>query len=404
MRVAIAVEGTRGDVYPMLALARSLGERGHDVAFCAPPDFREIVEAQDLEFHPVGRNVRAYLECEAVALHSGAVAMMQAGERFFTKNLPSQMRDLALGAQGADLVIAAGTQLAASSVAESVGAAYQYVCYDPGLLRSAEQPPAFLPFAKLPRWGCRLAWWLVLASMEVRLRPTLDRERSFLGLRPVRDLYQSLLGERPLVAAEELLAPLPTDGPEALAIGCLHPFQEGPLPEKLLAFLEAGEPPVFIGFGSMTDPNPKASTQLLLEAVAKAGVRAVISEGWAGLGDAALPSDVMVVGPMSHASLFQRMAAVVHHGGAGTTTMAARAGTPQIVVPHVLDQFHWGRRVSERSLGPPPVPRRKLTAAKLATAIRSLLDNDVVAERAAETGRELRAAMEDRGSPADVIG
>ena len=134
MRVAIAAEGTRGDIYPMLTLAVALRDKGHDVVFCAPPDFRDPVQEQGLRFHPVGRNVRAYLEGEAVALHSGALAMTAAGERFFLENLPAQMRDLSGGADGADIVIAAGTQLAASSVAEYVGAAYHFVFYDPALM------------------------------------------------------------------------------------------------------------------------------------------------------------------------------------------------------------------------------------------------------------------------------
>jgi UDP:flavonoid glycosyltransferase YjiC (YdhE family) len=403
MRVVIAVEGTRGDVYPMLELAAALQRKGHDVRVCAPPDFRESVQSRELRFHPVGRDIRAYLECQAPALHGGAVAMMGAGERFFLDNLPAQMRDLALGADGADLVIAAGTQLAAASVAEYVGAEYRLVCYEPALLRSAEHPPAFLPYASLPRWLCRLSWALILGFMHLRVRPALDRERSLIGLPPVHDLYERMIGERPLLAAEELLAPLPEDLAEVQSIGCLHPFTESPLPEKLEAFLQAGPAPVYVGFGSMTDPDAPGSTRLVLDAVQRAGVRAVISEGWAGLGEAALPPDVMVIGPTSHASLFQRVAAVVHHGGAGTTTMAARAGAPQILVPHVLDQFHWAHRVKGLGLGPPAVPRRKLTAEKLATSIRSVLDNEVLTERASVLGERLRRAMERRADPADVI-
>lgn len=404
MRVAIAVEGTRGDVYPMLELADGLQRRKHDVVFCAPPDFRDVVEDREVAFHPVGRNVRAYLECESVALHSGAMAMMAAGRRFFVKNLPAQMRDLAKGADRADVVIAAGTQLAAFSVAESLGADYRYVCFDPAVLRSAEQPPALLPYARMPRWCIKPTWWSLMAFMDLGVRPTLDRERSFLGLPSLRrDLYEALSGERTAVAAEPLLAPAPADAGDVQTLGCLHPFRESPLPEKLEAFLDAGDPPLYIGFGSMTDPNPKASTQLLLDAVQRAGVRAVISEGWAGLGELPLPAEVMVIGPTSHVSLFQRVAAVVHHGGAGTTTMAARAGAPQIVLPHVLDQFHWARRVEQLGLGPPGIARRRLTAEKLAGAIRSVCDNEVLTERAASLGTQLRAAMEERSDPADVI-
>ena len=194
MRVAIAAEGTRGDIYPMLALGAALRNKGHDVIVCAPPDFREPTEARKLAFHPVGRNVRAYLECEAVALHGGAIAMTSAGERFFKENLHAQMRDLSTGADGADIILAAGTQLAASSIAEYVGADYRFVAYDPGVIRSAERPPAMLPFANTPPRLVKLSWALLLFFMDRRIRPKLDRERSYCGLPRVRhDLYHQLL-------------------------------------------------------------------------------------------------------------------------------------------------------------------------------------------------------------------
>jgi UDP:flavonoid glycosyltransferase YjiC (YdhE family) len=111
----------------------------------------------------------------------------------------------------------------------------------------------------------------------------------------------------------------------------------------------------------------------------------------------------MAVGPLPHASLFRRVSAVIHHGGAGTTTTAARAGTPQILVPHVLDQFHWAHRVERLGLGPPAIPRRRLEAGWLGATIRATRDNDVLAERAAEIGRRLRSALSRRPDPADLI-
>jgi UDP:flavonoid glycosyltransferase YjiC (YdhE family) len=404
MRVAIAAEGTRGDIHPMLALAAALERRGHDVVVCAPPNFRSDTESRGLAFHAVGRDTRVYLETEAAALHSGALAMTSAGERYFLRNLPAQIRDLVEGARDADLIVGAGSQLAAFSVAEHVGADYRMCFYDPAVMRSREQPPALLPWASMPRWLGRVTWYLLLAMMDLRVRPALNRERKILGLPPVTDVYERMVGRRPLLAAEDLIAPPPGDAPPDLrVIGCLHPFDAAPLPEKLEDFLAAGEPPVYIGFGSMTDPAPVASTKLVLDAVRRAGVRAVLSEGWAGLGEGPLSSEVMVVGNVPHASLFQRVSTVIHHGGAGTTTTAARAGAPQIVVPHVLDQFHWARRVHMRGIGPPPLSRRRLSAEPLAQAIRATVDSELLAENAARLGEQLRDALSRRGDPADVI-
>jgi vancomycin aglycone glucosyltransferase len=222
----------------------------------------------------------------------------------------------------------------------------------------------------------------------------------------VRGALDHLLGDRVLLAAEPELAPPPRAARIRVeAIGCLHPFDaDAELPGKLETFLAAGEPPVYVGFGSMTDPAPAATTRLVLEAVERAGVRAVLSQGWAGLGEGALPESVAVVGTVPHPALFRRCAAIVHHGGAGTTTTAARAGVPQIVAPHLLDQFYWGARVTDLGIGVSLRARRGLAAATLADAITALRDNDLVAERAAELGARLRDAMQGRDVAAQVLG
>lgn len=404
MRIVLAAEGTRGDIHPMLALARTLAGSGHEVRLCAPPDFAEDAAQVDVPFTPVGESVRTYLDSQAHMLHGSALRAMNAGRKWFVESIERSFRDLRPAAEGAELVLYAGVQFAASSVAEAVGAPSRMIAYCPSLLRSSWQTPFAVPRGALRPWQNRAAWWFVTRFMGT-LRPLLDRERAKLGLGPVGDLYSLLCGDRPFLAAEEILAPPPADWSGAVRVlGCLHPFDaRAPLPEKLEAFLDAGEPPVYVGFGSMTDPDPRAATRLILDAVARAGVRAVLSAGWAGLGDAALPSDVMVIGPVSHAALFRSVSAVIHHGGAGTTTMAARAGAPQILVPHILDQYHWAHRVARLGLGPPALRRRGLDAERLAQAIRALRDNDLVSERAAEIGGRLREAMRTRAHPAELI-
>ena len=156
---------------------------------------------------------------------------------------------------------------------------------------------------------------------------------------------------------------------------------------------------MYVGFGSMTDPDPGATTRALLEALSQIGCRALISRGWAGLADGPLPEGVLAIGPVSHATLFPRLAAVVHHGGAGTTTTAARAGVPQIVVPHIFDQFYWARRVAELGLGPPAPRRSRLTAQPLAESLAATLDNEVLLERARELGERLRSRVAADDAP-----
>jgi vancomycin aglycone glucosyltransferase len=224
------------------------------------------------------------------------------------------------------------------------------------------------------------------------------------GAPPTADAMNLVLGKRPILAADAELAPAPLEPPALVEqIPCLHPFAGPPLPDKLEFFLAAGSRPVYLGFGSMPHPDPAESTRLLLEAVGRAGVRAVISRGWAGLAEGDLPDNVFATGPVAHAHLFPRMAAVVHHGGAGTTTMAARAGVPQLVVPHVLDQHYWASRVEKLGLGPPRIPQRRLTAATLAEALASIADNDVLHERTAELGDRLRRRADTAPDPAHLL-
>jgi UDP:flavonoid glycosyltransferase YjiC (YdhE family) len=146
----------------------------------------------------------------------------------------------------------------------------------------------------------------------------------------------------------------------------------------------------------MVDPDPAGTTRLLLEAIERAGCRAILSRGWAGLGDGPLPDSVFGAGALPHASLFPRLAAVVHHGGAGTTTTAARSGIPQVVIPHLLDQHYWGHRVHLLGVAPPPLPRHGLSAAGLAERIAATLENEFLSERARELAAKLRA-----GDPLD---
>jgi vancomycin aglycone glucosyltransferase len=403
LRIALAAEGTRGDIYPMLTLASACAVRGHDVVFCAPPDFREAVTGRGLEYHAVGQDIRAYLTAEAAALHGGAFKMARAADKLFHLNVERQFADLHAATEGCDLVLAAGTQIAASSAAERHGVPYRFIAYDPILLPSAEHPAIFLTTCRLPRWANRLSWWLQQKLVSLGMGPRVNLERERMGLAPVQDLYHLVLGDRPILATEPRIAPAPAEFAGIDSIGCLHPFEDGALPEKLEMFLAAGPPPIYIGFGSMTDPNPARSTSLILDAVKQAGVRAVISEGWAGLGDVPLPSDVFVVGPVDHAALFRRVSLVVHHGGAGTTTTAARAGKPQVLVPHVLDQFHWASRMERLGVAPAGLPRRKLTAEGLADGIRGATCNEWLVDRAIDLGEKLRADRSSRGDPADVV-
>jgi vancomycin aglycone glucosyltransferase len=399
VRIVLAPEGTTGDVHPLLALGERLLAAGHQVLVCAAPDFEAEAARRSLAFRPVGRSVREYLAARAAAVERGGLRMAIQGSRYVRDHLPVQFEAMGEAVAGADLVVGAGLQLAAGSAAEARGIPYRYILYCPALLPSREHPPIVFSRASLPGWAMPLAWRAGQAFLSAGLRGLLTRQRACLGLPPVHDPFLHLLSPRPILAADEDLAPLgtPPRGAPAVAVErmpCLHPTGGDALPAKLEAFLGQGEAPVYLGFGSMTDARPDRTTRELLRACSGVGRRAILGRGWAGIGEGALPEGVFVAGPVSHARLFPHCAAVVHHGGAGTTTTAARAGVPQVIVPHVFDQFYWGRRVRELGIGLALPSRRGLRAEPLAEALGELLDQEVVTERARELGTRLRARAE----------
>lgn len=165
-------------------------------------------------------------------------------------------------------------------------------------------------------------------------------------------------------------------------------------PHDLVEFLEEGPHPIYIGFGSIVLDDPDKVTRILLEAIQKAGVRAVISKGWADLGRDVpkTPPEVLFIENCPHDWIFRRVSCVIHHGGAGTTAAAVAAGKPSIIIPFFGDQSFWGKMVTLAGAGPRPVPFKNLSVDRLTEAIQIALTPKVL-EMASELG--VRVAKED---------
>jgi vancomycin aglycone glucosyltransferase len=209
--------------------------------------------------------------------------------------------------------------------------------------------------------------------MNLLLRARIDQHRKSLGLPGIGD-FDRHFTRSTLIAVDPELGPLPPDaGAGVVQTGYWRIEDEGALPDDVEVFLEAGAKPVFVGFGSMGDPDPKATAREVVAGIRQAGLRGIIARGWAGLDPQNCGRDFLVVGHLPHGRLFPRVAAVVHHGGAGTTWTVARSGVPHVVVPHLLDQHWWARRLEALGVAGSSIARQRLDAGRLAVSLQQAL-------------------------------
>jgi vancomycin aglycone glucosyltransferase len=395
MRILMAPAGSRGDFQPLLAVAVALRAAGHEVLLFASPNFVAEAGAFAVPVRALGFDVEVFTREIGISRLRSVYELFKVG-----RQVVAMIDDALPLMQNPDLVIGAGAQFIAPTLAERFGVPYVYVAYTPQAFRSRYHAPGMFPFSGLPGFVNRLLWAAFAFSARLVFAAPLNRKRQSIGLPPVRDLYEHFFPQRTtLLAADPELAPAPPDCSLAHpAIGALHLTDQRPIDPSIERFLEAGAPPVYVGFGSMPDRDPEATARLFVEAARLAGVRLLLSSGWARFAGA-FGDDVLVIGPTSHTLLFPRVAAIVHHGGAGTTSAALRAGRPQIVVPHAFDQFQWARFVEGKGLGPAAIVRPRLTAKRLAKAMQQVISDPSYRSRA----EAMAASVQARNANATAV-
>jgi len=394
MQVLLSSIGSRGDVQPLLALALELRALGLRARLCVAPNFKEWIESYGLECVPIGPDLKK--------LTGGSVPgkpVLPSNEQLqqmADQSVRTQFQVIAEAARDCDLAVAAGAlQIATRSIAEVQKIPYVFAAYCPAILPSPNYPPPKTGghySYSLPETVNHKLWKENEEEFNKRFGATLNEERAKAGLGPVTSVQRYIFTDRPWLAADAAIAPaFPRAGTEVVQTGAWILPDQTALPDDLEMFLANGAPPTYLGFGSM-----RASDQtgrVLLEAARALGLRSILSQGWANLTPGDMGNDCLSIGDVNHEKLFPRVAAIVHHGGAGTTTAAARAGRAQVIIPHNYDQFYWAHRVHQLGVGVSGSTRDDLTVDALVQALRECLRPEVTMRAQALAGRmELHGA------------
>lgn len=402
MKVAIIALGSRGDVQPHVALGVGLRRAGHSVRIVTSSDFGDLVRSHDLEFCDTGVSTEAIANEMHDLLEAGNFLKIMTAMGDSARRVAVQVAANGLEAcEGSDVIVSGlGGLFVGQALAEKLGVPFVQAYLYP-FSPTREFPGVLTPVSQTP-----LTSWLNAPSHRATQQMLWQTTRSadaavrveVLGLKPSTfwGPFAALAGmdHLSLYGYSEHVIPMPRDWPSHnLVTGYwfLDPSVEWRPPAELVAFLETGPPPVYVGFGSMGSKNPEATADLVLESLQRTGQRGVLSSGWGGLTKSDLPGSVCMVGSIPHAWLFPRMTAIVHHGGAGTTAAALSAGAPSIVTPVMGDQSFWARRVSDLGVGPKSVVRRKLTVERLTKAIETAVSDDAMRARASSLGEQIRA-------------
>jgi sterol 3beta-glucosyltransferase len=373
MRAVLTNFGTLGDVQPFLALAIELQRHGHAPVLAFSPYFRPRVEALDLSFVPIGPDLRAIQNQVNVEMRE----MPDSEDRMreildpLVATLPQTFSELSQACLEADVLISGPTQPAARMVHETNG----------------------IPFVSVQtsHFG-----GIGSPAIQKASATLINPFRSQLGLAPLRDplTIDSNSPQLALYAMSRHVRLPQTDWPSHYHVTGFFFLDEPCEPEpELIDFIESGDRPVIISFGSMTHQDPAELTNLLLEAVSLAGCRAIIQRGWSGLGYRQLPKSVFTIDYVPYQWLFPRAKCIVHHGGGGTAGAVFRSGVPSVFVPHgyLHDQAYWAELGHELGCAPQPIPLPMLTAERLAAAIKSVIETPDFYRSAGALAEEIRS-------------
>lgn len=401
MRIFISTMGTRGDIQPFIALGQGLQAAGHQVALCTAEGYRGFVEEHEVPYAFMDNEFLAIIQSQtgqaAIESKRGVLAIYRQIGPIIRRSLEDEWR--AVQAFQPDLMIYHPKMLGSYHIAEKLQIPAWLSLALPFQTPTRAFPNPMFTGVNWGGWFNQLSYRLMDLSGLMYAGVTNDFRVKTLGLPPKGRFARSMIktnGEPVpvLYAYSAHLVPRPADFPPEVHVTGFWFLEHTPPwqpPRELLAFLEAGPPPVYVGFGSMSGNTGAERGKVVVEALQKSGHRGLLASGWGGLQTNDLPENIFLIDAAPHDWLFPRVAAVVHHGGSGTTAAGLRAGKPTVICPFIADQPFWGKVVYEAGVGPQPIPQKKLTVDGLAAAMTTAVTDTAMQQRAADLGAKLRA-------------
>ncbi|KAL2126096.1 hypothetical protein VTI74DRAFT_1700 [Chaetomium olivicolor] len=413
LNIVMHVVGSRGDVQPFVALGNELLRHGHRVRLATHSVFGDFVTQAGLEFFPIGGDpaeLMAYMVKNPGLIPS--MSSLRAGEVQKKRQAIAEILDGAWASCirpdpatkrpfTADAIIANPPSFAHVHCAQVLGVPLHLMFTMPWTATRAFPHPLTSVNLKGTRIPVERANYLSYLAVEWMtwqgLGDLINTWRDSLDLEPISRTDGPCLAEALKIPFtycwSPSLVPKPADWPENIDV-CGFFFRDPPTyhPDgELDAFLRSGTPPIYIGFGSIVVDDPTKLTATLVQAVRQVGCRAIISRGWSKLGsNQASSQDILWLGDCPHEWLFQHVAAVVHHGGAGTTACGLLHARPMVIMPFFGDQPFWGNMVAAAGAGPKPIPQKQLTSGSLAQAIQFCL-TEAASTIAAAVSRKMQS-------------
>ena len=383
MKILLTSIGTYGDIVPILSYANHLKQIGHEVTICSTIDWEEFIKNNNHTF------IALAFDFKKLTLENASVIGKAFKSFYHFKKQLNEINKIVFNslhkiAQNYDLIIGAGVQFSAFSIAEANNIAYKHILHSPVWLNSPNYTPPIINKQFSNKLINNILWKLFIVGINSLMIKNINRQRQKMGLLKINNIYYSLK-KHLLISCDSNISKIPDGNIFIKQIPYIYFENKTDLPTKIQTFLSCKTPVIYFGFGSMPSYKKIKLLEIIVNVVKKLKCKAIIQKGWSAMYTKNITKNILYIKEeLPHEKLFKKLSLVVHHGGAGTVHNAARAGVVQLIIPHMLDQFYFGNIIYTKKIGAKPLQLNKLSEEKLYKSISSALNNQELKSKAKE--------------------